>query len=113
MCPGFQSITHIISIKYVYTQQAAVMPGMKKRFRRLAKIDSGKSTQMLDYNVPGGKLNRGLAVADVLHAIKEGQVGSLCYIFCHIYSVSLEQGLLGMRKGFASEQAFPTPAFKR
>lgn len=32
--------------------------------------------KMLDYNVPGGKLNRGLAVADVLHAIKEGQAVS-------------------------------------
>ena len=31
---------------------------------------------MLDYNVPGGKLNRGMAVADVLSAIKEGEV---CY----------------------------------
>ena len=30
--------------------------------------------QALDYNVPGGKLNRGMAVADVLRAIKEGQV---------------------------------------
>ena len=27
--------------------------------------------QMLDYNVPGGKLNRGMAVADVLRAVKE------------------------------------------
>lgn len=31
--------------------------------------------QMLDYNVPGGKLNRGMAVLDVLRALKgEGQV---------------------------------------
>lgn len=28
------------------------------------------SLQMLDYNVPGGKLNRGMAVYDVLAAIK-------------------------------------------
>ena len=29
---------------------------------------------MLDYNVPGGKLNRGLAVADVLSVLQDGQV---------------------------------------
>lgn len=26
--------------------------------------------QMLNYNVPGGKLNRGMAVADVLSALR-------------------------------------------
>jgi len=26
---------------------------------------------MLDYNVPGGKLNRGMAVLDVLNALKD------------------------------------------
>jgi hypothetical protein len=30
--------------------------------------------QMLDFNVPGGKLNRGLAVADLLLILKDGQV---------------------------------------
>ena len=30
---------------------------------------------MLDYNVPGGKLNRGLAVADILRVFKKGEVG--------------------------------------
>lgn len=30
---------------------------------------------MLDYNVPGGKLNRGMAVADALVVIKGKQVG--------------------------------------
>jgi hypothetical protein len=30
--------------------------------------------QMLDYNVPGGKLNRGMAVYDVLAAIKGAEV---------------------------------------
>lgn len=30
--------------------------------------------QMLDYNVPGGKLNRGMAVADVLQAIYGSKV---------------------------------------
>lgn len=30
--------------------------------------------QMLDYNVPGGKLNRGMAVLDVLRALKGDQV---------------------------------------
>lgn len=29
---------------------------------------------MLDYNVPGGKLNRGMAVYDVLASLKEGEV---------------------------------------
>lgn len=29
---------------------------------------------MLDYNVPGGKLNRGMAVLDVLRALKLDQV---------------------------------------
>jgi ATP-dependent protease ClpP protease subunit len=29
---------------------------------------------MLDYNVPGGKLNRGMAVLDVLQALKGDQV---------------------------------------
>lgn len=28
--------------------------------------------QMLDYNVPGGKLNRGLSVVDSLKLLKEG-----------------------------------------
>lgn len=28
----------------------------------------------MDYNVPGGKLNRGMAVYDVLAAIKDSQV---------------------------------------
>ena len=31
--------------------------------------------QMLDYNVPGGKLNRGMAVADILRVFKKGEVG--------------------------------------
>ncbi len=31
-------------------------------------------SQMLDYNVPGGKLNRGMAVYDVLVAVKGEQV---------------------------------------
>lgn len=31
---------------------------------------------MLDYNVPGGKLNRGMAVADVLKAVKETEVSN-------------------------------------
>jgi farnesyl diphosphate synthase len=31
--------------------------------------------QMLDYNVPGGKLNRGMAVYDVLAALKGSEVG--------------------------------------
>ena len=30
--------------------------------------------QMLDYNVPGGKLNRGMAVLDVLAALKQPEV---------------------------------------
>jgi len=30
--------------------------------------------QVLDYNVPGGKLNRGMAVFDVLEAIKGADV---------------------------------------
>ena len=30
---------------------------------------------MLDYNVPGGKLNRGMAVADILRVFKKGEVG--------------------------------------
>jgi ATP-dependent protease ClpP protease subunit len=30
---------------------------------------------MLDYNVPGGKLNRGMAVYDVLAAMKGTEVG--------------------------------------
>jgi ATP-dependent protease ClpP protease subunit len=30
--------------------------------------------QMLDYNVPGGKLNRGMAVADILKVFKKGEV---------------------------------------
>jgi ATP-dependent protease ClpP protease subunit len=30
--------------------------------------------QMLDYNVPGGKLNRGMAVYDVLVSIKGAEV---------------------------------------
>lgn len=29
---------------------------------------------MLDYTVPGGKLNRGMAVLDVLLALKDGNV---------------------------------------
>jgi ATP-dependent protease ClpP protease subunit len=32
--------------------------------------------QMLDYNVPGGKLNRGMAVYDVLVSIKGAEVSS-------------------------------------
>jgi hypothetical protein len=31
--------------------------------------------QMMDYNVPGGKLNRGMAVYDVLAALKGAEVG--------------------------------------
>jgi farnesyl diphosphate synthase len=31
---------------------------------------------MLDYNVPGGKLNRGMAVYDVLAAMKGAEVGA-------------------------------------
>jgi farnesyl diphosphate synthase len=31
---------------------------------------------MLDYNVPGGKLNRGMAVYDVLAAMKGPEVGA-------------------------------------
>lgn len=31
---------------------------------------------MLDYNVPGGKLNRGMAVLDVLMALKQGKVST-------------------------------------
>ena len=38
--------------------------------------------QMLDYNVPGGKLNRGMAVADVLTAVKEGQVRHSQSVLC-------------------------------
>lgn len=30
--------------------------------------------QMLDYNVPGGNLNRGMAVADILKVFKKGEV---------------------------------------
>ena len=30
--------------------------------------------QMLEFNVPGGKLNRGMAVLDVLRAIKGSEV---------------------------------------
>ena len=29
---------------------------------------------MLDYNVPGGKLNRGVAVADISKVFKKGEV---------------------------------------
>lgn len=34
----------------------------------------GASPQILDYNVPGGKLNRGMAVYDVLVAILGAEV---------------------------------------
>lgn len=34
------------------------------------------TSQMLDYNVPGGKLNRGMAVFDVLKAVKGTKVRS-------------------------------------
>lgn len=33
--------------------------------------------QVNDYNVPGGKLNRGMAVYDVIAAIKGAEVGGL------------------------------------
>lgn len=33
--------------------------------------------QALDYNVPGGKFNRGMAVADVYQALREGKVSFL------------------------------------
>lgn len=36
--------------------------------------DSSVAPQVLDYNVPGGKLNRGMAVYDVLAAIKGAEV---------------------------------------
>lgn len=48
---------------------------------------TGKRMQALDYNVPGGKLNRGMAVADVYRAIKEGQVTlhtEKCDVCCHL-----------------------------
>jgi len=35
----------------------------------------GVLAQMVDYNVPGGKLNRGMAVYDVLVSIKGAEVG--------------------------------------
>lgn len=34
-------------------------------------IRGGAYLQMLDYNVPGGKLNRGLAVADILGHLQQ------------------------------------------
>lgn len=40
--------------------------------------------QMLDYNVPGGKLNRGMAVYDVLAAIKGAEVRTGRPISCHL-----------------------------
>lgn len=37
-------------------------------------LDCGATSQILDYNVPGGKLNRGMAVYDVLVAILGAEV---------------------------------------
>lgn len=39
-----------------------------------AGLSMNVALQMLDYNVPGGKLNRGMAVADALLVIKGKQV---------------------------------------
>ena len=41
---------------------------------RLSGCQSQLSMQMLDYNVPGGKLNRGMAVLDVVKALR----GKVC-----------------------------------
>ena len=41
-----------------------------------ACADPRADPQMLDYNVPGGKLNRGMAVRDVLTALKQTAVRS-------------------------------------
>ena len=44
---------------------------------------------MLDYNVPGGKLNRGMAVADVLAAVKSNQVQHGHWLSCQLLDAQL------------------------
>ena len=48
------------------------MTGAQQRCCELTAILVCK---MLDYNVPGGKLNRGMAVADTLAAVRHPEVG--------------------------------------
>ena len=47
--------------------------------------------QMLDYNVPGGKLNRGMAVLDVLRALKHPAVRHICLQHRNTVVSSLKQ----------------------
>ena len=47
--------------------------------------------QMLDYNVPGGKLNRGMAVLDVLRALKHPAVRHSSLLLHTCFSSLLEQ----------------------
>ena len=46
--------------------------------------------QMLDYNVPGGKLNRGMAVLDVVKALR-GKVCLLPVMFCLCCSIGMPE----------------------
>ena len=52
-------------------------------------FDMLNKSQALDYNVPGGKLNRGMAVADVYRAIKAGEVSPFIQKSCWMHSCEL------------------------
>ena len=54
----------------------------------------GRCLQMLDYNVPGGKLNRGLAVGDILGHLQQDQVRSSSCGHVHDHAASFYQMLL-------------------
>lgn len=47
---------------------------LKVKCQDLVVFNSCSALQMLDYNVPGGKLNRGRGVADAVVAIKGKEV---------------------------------------
>jgi hypothetical protein len=47
--------------------------------------------QVMDYNVPGGKLNRGMAVYDVIAAIKGAEVRSALAHGCPAWWVCKQQ----------------------
>lgn len=59
---------------------------------RLSGCQSQLSMQMLDYNVPGGKLNRGMAVLDVVKALR-GKVCLLAAMFHLCWPICMCQNL--------------------
>lgn len=82
-------------MRKVWDLQPTLMP-LTEHFSPFNRMGIKRAVvlQMLDYNVPGGKLNRGLAVGDILGHLKQEVLHYLCaYIYAKMYQLCLTPGL--------------------